>query len=35
LLHLDGDVVVGLRVVEGEDCATSCEELGESEWVDV
>ena len=29
----DGNVVVSLRVVESEDCATSCEELGESEGV--
>jgi hypothetical protein len=33
LLAFDGDVVVSLRVVESEDCATSCEELGESEGV--
>jgi len=30
LLHLDGDVVVGLRVVEGEYRTTSGEELRES-----
>jgi len=33
LLTFDGDVVVSLRVVESEDCATSCEELWESEGV--
>jgi len=35
LLRLDGDVVTSCRVVKGEDRAASCEELGESEWVNV
>jgi hypothetical protein len=30
LLHSDGDVVLSLRVVESKNCASSCEELGES-----